>query len=212
MTDTDISDLLDNKIIELERALAVSLSDVERLSNDYNSLIKESSTLRKDSEVHELAAVCVQNLVDTVSKNSIEKVENLVNSALRTIFFDQDIEFKIISEVKRNLTCYRIVTKKDGVEGSINSFAGGVMAVEAMVMKVLFNLLAKRFPFIVLDESLSFVSEKYIQNTSDFMKDLSKQFNLPIVLVTHQPSFEEGADTKIHVFKKDGKTSCQLRD
>jgi ABC-type thiamine transport system ATPase subunit len=54
--------------------------------------------------------------------------------------------------------------------------------------------LAKRYPFLAIDESLAFLADKYVPNASTFIKDLSKEFNMPIVMVTHNPLFTKSSD------------------
>ena len=204
---TEVHTKLEEEIASLSSSIIILDHEKVTLSKDIEETEAHLIALKDDIQYHELASVCIQELVDQVSTSNIERIETLVNSALASIFFDQDIKFKINQETKRNLNCYSFVTMKDGVEGSIYSFGGGIMAVEAMVLKILFNLLSKRYPLLILDESLSFVSEKYIEGTSNFMKELSEQFDIPIVLVTHQDSFTRNADNEIQIEKENNKTT-----
>lgn len=203
---TEIQTKLEEEIASLNSSIIVLDHERATSSKEIEDTEAYLIALKDNIKYHELASICIQELVDQVSTSNIERIEILVNSALASIFYDQEITFKIKQETKRNLNCYSFVTLKDGVEGSIHSFGGGVMAIEAMVLKILFNLLSKRYPLLILDESLSFVSEKYIEGTSKFIKELSEEFDIPIVLVTHQDSFESNADNSIHIQKENNKT------
>lgn len=167
---------------------------------------KSKEKIEKDLTLNKLATSVLQQLVDLVSKKNIEKIEDLVNMALRSIFYDMDLEFKINQTVKRNLNVYQITLCSGGVVGTISSYGGGVIAVVSMVLKVLFNLLSKRYPLLVFDESLSFLADKYIPNASKFFKELSGEFSLPILLVTHQTLFIQNAENTLSIDKREGRT------
>jgi ABC-type dipeptide/oligopeptide/nickel transport system ATPase subunit len=96
---------------------------------------------------------------------------------------------------------------QDNVRGSINSFGGGIIAVIAVVLKILFNIVTKRFPLLVFDETLSFLAVNYIPAMSEFLKTLSKEFNIPILLVTHQKEFAIAAENCFEIsLDKEGNT------
>ena len=64
--------------------------------------------------------------------------------------------------------------------------------------------LKNEFPKIMLmDESLNHVSESYQGKLSNFIKVLCDEFNMTIILVTHQDKLTEYADQIVH-FEKEG--------
>lgn len=180
------------------------------LSSEIKVLNTEQLELTNDMELMKMSSSIFQELVDIVSTKNIKRIETLVNTALATIFFDQVIEFRIKQDVKRNINVYKILLIKEGVEGSKDSYGGGPIAVVAFILKILCNILAGGYPLIVLDESLAFLSEKYIPNTSKFIKELSESFDLPVVLVTHQPLFSEFSDFTYQVKKSGTKAVFEL--
>lgn len=182
---------------------------VATLQADLDKMAETQAKLKAHVENLKLAATVLQELVDAVSQRNLMRTEELVNSALATIFPDQEIRFRILSEVKRNTIQYRIAIVQDGVEGTVNSYGGGPVSVIALVLKVLFNVLAKRYPFLAFDESLSFLSEKYIDNASSFLKDISAEFKMPILFVTHQPKLA-AASHKIYEAAPNGKRTVKF--
>jgi len=187
----------------------------ERLTRDhavleYTLTTQNSELVRIDARQIELkttvenlrlASTFLQSMIDQVSTRSIQKIEDLVNGALVTIFHDYDLKFRIISEVKRNTNTYRVALFQNGHEGTINAYGGGVIAVVAFVLKILFNRLTNRYPLLAFDESLSFLSEKYIPHASRFIREItrSKELGEPtILMVTHQPAFARAAD---HIYE-----------
>lgn len=185
------------------RAVEVKRSHAERDMNEsmaeLRSNIERQSSLQSELEVMVMASKFLQDLVERVSVSNIRKLESLVNNALEAIFTDQDFRFEIESAIRRNATTYTWSLYKDGVKGNINSFGGGAFAVISLMLKVISQIISKRYPLLVLDESLSFVSAEYLPQLSNFLKELSKQFNITIVLVTHQPAFADSADNVYRV-------------
>lgn len=170
-----------------EHTVSATQAELRRIAERQEDLYKRVENLK-------LASSVLQECVDAVAAKNITRTEELVDSALAAIFPDQNLKFRLISEVKRNTIQYRIAIIQDGHEGTINSYGGGPVAVIAVVLKILFNRLSGRAPLIVLDESLSFLSEKYIANASTFLKEISTEFHIPILMVTHQPRFAQLAD------------------
>jgi DNA repair exonuclease SbcCD ATPase subunit len=171
---------------------------VEQLEKQLRSLTAEQTPLKNQVELMKMGAAFLQQLIDTVATDNINNIETLVNTALASIFKDQDIAFKIVQEIKRNQVLYKIILVHNGVEGGINSFGGGPWGVVALVLKAVVLILGKRYPVLALDESLSYVSKEYRESVSHFLHDLTKPYpaglSLPILLVSHEPQFNEAAD------------------
>lgn len=205
------------KDIQVELASASSRKTMlERLAKDARR--EHEDNLKAQKETHEavehlmMAGKALQSIIERVSSSNIAQIESLVNDALEVIFFDQNIRFSIESSEKRGATAYTWTLTKDGIEGNINSFGGGVVAVPALVLKALSLVLSRKYPLLVLDESLSFVSAEYIPHVSQFLLQLSKQLGVTVVLVTHQPQFSESADMvyRFTTDKKKGASRVKL--
>lgn len=181
-----------------ERENILAQNEVSQLVQRIKGLETEQSILKHKVELYRMAITILQQLVDAVAVQNIKRTENLVNTALGSIFKDQNVQFRIDQDIKRNQVLYKIVISQDGVEGGLHSFGGGIFAVVAIILKALIIILAKRYPVLILDESLVFVSEQYISQVSSFLRDLTKPLpeglGLPILLVSHQEGFNEGAD------------------
>lgn len=145
------------------------------------------------TELRETAAFLNQ-LIDQTMARSIARVEDLANMALRHVFKDHAIQFRIQSKIARNAVEYRISLFQNNIEGSLNSFGGGVWSITSLVMKLIFNRITNRFPLVVFDESLAFLAIKYVPAASDFIKQMTREFNMPLILVTHQSEFTRHAD------------------
>ena len=143
-----------------------------------------------------VASRILQEVADKVSTENFKKIEFLVNRALSTIFTDLRLTFKIVTEVKRGNPVYQFEIDKNGIPGTINSLGGGIVVVVAVVLKLLFNVISNRFPLLVLDETLSHLhSTSYVRNMSAFLREVSKEFGIPIVMVSQEDGFSEFSDT-----------------
>ena len=128
------------------------------------------------------ASAWLQLLVTEINSENLAKVQYLVNQALLTVFFDQDLKFEFRTAIKRNQTIYSVCLIQDGIEGNLNSFGGGIWVIVAVVLKLVFNRLLNRYPIAIFDESLSFLADKYIPNAAYFLKEFSQDnLTLPIL-------------------------------
>jgi ABC-type dipeptide/oligopeptide/nickel transport system ATPase component len=151
----------------------------------------------------EQVSLLLQRIVEVCGKRNVRKIEDLIDKIFSRTFYDKKLEFRIDTVVHRSVNVYKFTVIEDGlVEGLDNSFGGGVLAVLSVSLKAIFNLFTKRFPVLLLDESLSFLSEKYQAGFSALMKELAREFGLTVVLVTHQATFAESADIHHHVYRE----------
>jgi DNA repair exonuclease SbcCD ATPase subunit len=191
-----------------ERANILAQHEVSQLRGKIKDLEADQALLRGKVELFRTAIDILQQLVDAVLTQNIKKVENLVNIGLSSIFKDQVIQFRVDQSIKRNQVLYNIVITQDGVEGGINSFGGGVFAVVAIVLKALVLTLSKKYPILVFDESLSFVSSDYRESVSKFLHDLTKPLpdglGIPVLMITHDPELTCNADT-VYQISSNGK-------
>lgn len=181
------------KSLELEQHLV--RSKARAISTEQKQIEVDLGGIEKRLKLLAMASRILQDVADKVSTENFKKIEFLVNRALATIFTDIVFTFKIESEVKRGNPCYSFVIYKDGIPGTINSLGGGIVVVVAVVLKLIFNVISTRFPILILDETLSFLATTYIPNMSAFLKEVSKEFGIPILMVTHQDKFAEASDS-----------------
>lgn len=165
------------------------------LERQFVALVEELRKSQHDLEVHEKASIALKDLIRVVSTENITQIETLVNSAIRSVMPDKRVFFKIDSVVRRDLTEYefQVIRQGSNEPGSTESNGGGLWSLVALVLKLTFNILSKKAPILVLDESLSFISDQYIIPTSTLINQLSQEFGLTVLLVTHQSLFMESS-------------------
>lgn len=196
------------RLVELNKKIAVS----EHIISELIKQIKDDKILKEGKEIRLkkliLAQAAIQKITDLVSTQNLRRIEELTNSTLAAIFTDQDLKIRIDTSIKRNQTSYEFTILKDGIPGNQNNFGGSVIVIIGLILKCIVNIVGGKFRLIAMDESLAAVSAEYIASTSQFIRAISRQFKIPILLVTHQPALAASADTHIRLgVANDGKTA-----
>ena len=137
-------------------------------------------------------------LMDRLVMNQVRSVEKVITEGLRTIFFDQVLSFEaeIVQRYNRIHIDFYIRQEHDGgkyvVRGRpLSNFGGGPATIASFVLRLLVLMKLKRWPVLLLDETLMAVSPEYIEQTSLFLKKLAQSTGTPLLLVTQQHAFIE---------------------
>jgi len=190
---------LEDALLNLERQIAVGESRTQDTKARLATIDSQTQPLTEEIGCLREAQGILQQLTDTLSIQSIGEITKAVNEALTYIFFDQDLRFRVSSAVKRGKVQYELLVDDRGREGNIHAYGGGIYAIIATVLKMSLNVVTKRAPVILLDESLSFVSDRYIDRTSEFLNEISENLGLSAILVTHQEKFKHGLQSSINI-------------
>lgn len=137
-------------------------------------------------------------------------IQEVVNSGL-TYIFGEDICVEITSSIKNNRVTYGVLIndRRNGISGGEESHGGGVLAVVSFLFRFVFNYLQKNLNFMLLDESLTFVSFHYQARLSKFISDLCKRFDYDILLISHQEELNKSADVIYEFSKVGGETRIE---
>jgi ABC-type molybdenum transport system ATPase subunit/photorepair protein PhrA len=128
--------------------------------------------------------------MDRMVSGQVKVIESLVSEGLKSIFWDQDLSFGLELGQRSNKISAEPYLRNGQIVGDpLDSFGGGPASVVSLILRVMVLLRLKRNKMLFLDESLAAVSEEYIEMTSQFLRKLSESSNLPILLVTHKPSY-----------------------
>ena len=146
----------------------------------------------------------------TVSANYRDQLCNLftslVTEALSSIF-EKDIRFKINLYSYRNEPAIDVSVIENDLEiDPQKSCGGGLNDIISFVIKIIFIHLKKSSKIIILDEPLKFLSRDYIEQSSNFIRDISKRMNVQIILVSHKPDLEISCDKLINIEKNENRS------
>lgn len=144
-----------------------------------------------------------EKVIDMNTKSTRTFIESLVNDGIEYVIGDNSVSISIESSIKNNKVQYtiNIIDNKNKIEGGIESFGGGILAIISFIFRIVIMHISKMFPLIVIDENLTFVSHHYQERLSQFIKHISSQFNINVLMISHSPKLNTYAD-KIYEMKK----------
>lgn len=157
-----------------------------------------SDRIEKLTKVGELLRL----LMDLLVNKQVRVVEGVVTQGFQTIFHDQILSFEAEVGTKYNKVSIDFFVRC-GAKGDplshrgkpLESFGGGPATVASLVLRIITILRLKRFPLLMLDEALLAVSDEYTDQTSRFLARLADKLGIDVLLVTHNHSFLNHANT-----------------
>lgn len=184
---------LQKSAVRLQAKREAVRSDLADKKGKVQKLSSEVEVLTKGGELLRL-------LMDKLVLDQVKTIESVVTEGLRTIFFDQDLAFEAEVGTYRNKISIDLLVRRDqnGVEvvgPPLETMGGGVSSIASLTLRLLALLRLKKFPMLLLDETLSAVSDDYVDATGQFLAKLSETTKIPILLVTHKQAFLDHAKT-----------------
>jgi len=71
----------------------------------------------------------------------------------------------------------------------LESFGGGVSAVQGMLIRF-FSVLRLGFrPLVIADEPLNALADRYVPNMGEFLRKFCDQTGVDLLMVTHKPEY-----------------------
>ncbi|RKD34500.1 ATPase [Thermohalobacter berrensis] len=183
---------------ELEKVIS-DLKDFYSTENGKRQRIKEEITknknelgkIKEELDLLEKVNVLLQKTSEYAREQAKKQIESLVTNCLQYVL-DTNVEFKIeIEELygKPNAEFY-VISKYENQEVKTKphqSRGGGIVDIISLALRIAFLQIHK--PLIqgpiILDEPAKHVSEEYIFNVAEFLKQVSEMFNRQIIMVTH---------------------------
>ena len=180
---------------------------------DKNLFLKDSYNKKKKDILNDIETINSNNktllelkeFLTSISANYRDQLcsvfTSLVSEALTSIF-DRDIRFKINLYSYRNEPAVDITVIENGLEvDPQKSCGGGLNDIISFVIKIIFIYLKKTSKILILDEPLKFLSRDYIEQSSNFIRDISKRMEIQIIIVSHKPDLEFSCDKLITIEK-----------
>ncbi|NLW39401.1 MAG: ATPase [Tissierellia bacterium] len=182
---------LDKYISYMESFIAKEMGKKEKILEQLEEKKIAIEEINAQIDLIEKASILLQKTSEFARNQAKIQVESLVTNCLQYIF-ENNLEFEIeIEELygKPNAEFY-VTTKYDDTLIKTKpelSRGGGVVDIISLALRIAFLQIHK--PRIegplILDEPAKHVSEEYIFNVADFLKQTSELFNRQIIMVTH---------------------------
>lgn len=199
---------------EISRRLKDFRANLERvkahqeiLSRREVFLKSEASRLQYRVELHSKAAELFKSWLEDSLRSNVDSMAALCTSGLRHVIHDQRLTFSIRQEHKNNRVSMRFEIEEDGVEGDpVASFGGGPVLISSLILRLAVMSRMKMGNLLLLDESLHALAHRYRPSAASFLRQLSEETGINILMVTHDEEFMDGAHTSY-----DGHKGSSLR-
>lgn len=200
---------------ELERELAAKTQVLNQRIGARDALVARRDALQAEV-VHlnslmattEKAVYLLQKYSEDQQALLAARVEDIVTAGIRAVFQIPSLEFRMhYSESKTGgvkktpEVKLSVQYERDGemVSGSLrNSFGGGLAVVVSTLLNVIvvLHLSPRLAPVLILDEPLSDLSPDggYRERTADFLKTLTEETDIQLILVSHETVVGDAAD------------------
>lgn len=167
---------------------------LEILTMERISAEEDATKTRYDAEIQQKSSEVIKSWLDDLLRSNVDAIAELATSGLRHIIDDQNLSFAIKQEMKHNRLSMRFVLEDDGVEGDpMSSFGGGAVLIASLILRLAVMTRMKMGNLLLLDETMFALANKYVPAAADFMRHLTEETGINILMVTHNEEFMSNA-------------------
>lgn len=175
-----------------------------QLVRDEASLVQQQT--RADALV-KAQAMIQQAALQTQERLKVH-LTAIVTTALRTVFQDKDMEFRLTLDSKRGRSeCLLEVGDRGVFTDPLESHGGGVVDVVSFALRMSFWTINRTRPAMVLDEPFKFLSSDLMPLAAEVLQSISEKLGIQVIMVTHHPALIEAADKVFQVESEGGVSS-----
>jgi len=182
----------------------------ERLETDLSAKQSELDNVANKIDVLDQVRLLLQRASEYAREQVKQQIEMLVTHCLQFVF-GPNLEFQIeLNEVRGKSSAeFYVISKYDDVKIKTkpqDARGGGIVDVISLALRIAViqsTDVYKDGP-IILDEPAKHVSNEYISNVAQFLKQISNVFHRQIIMVTHNQYLSEIADLAYKVELKNG--------
>ena len=197
--------MIENYSIYYNKAIKLK-SNIELLQRQYQQALKDRDDLKKNLEdtikkeaLYEEAVDLMKSVIESMSTSQIRHLEELINSALETIFFDREYSVELIVTELRNTNNLQIILNETLDNGEIiktklSENGYGVKSIIGFILQVYFIIYYKQHPIMFLDEAFGTLSSQYVPYLKVLMDELANKYGFKFVLITHDTRFMDIAN------------------
>lgn len=164
------------------------------LKSQIESIQSEEKQLRYKSDLYQKCSEMFKLWLEDSLKQNVDSIAELATTGLKHTIFDQNLSFKIKQESKYNRLTMKFLLEENNTEGDpVSSFGGGAAVIISFILRIAVMTRMKMANLLLLDESMVAVANMYVPSAASFMRQLSEQTGINILMVTHNPVFLEHA-------------------
>jgi DNA repair exonuclease SbcCD ATPase subunit len=131
------------------------------------------------------------------------KLESLANSALKCIYVDKEIKFKIIVNKGKKIIAYDMYMETDGnLTPLTDAKGGGVMDIITTALRISFVRMfsATLRQTIIFDEPFKNLDSERLNLAVEWLCQVSKEFGMQFIMITHEDQIADKSD-KVYRFR-----------
>lgn len=182
-----------HRALRLQVARDALVAEVAEKETEIDQL---ALNIEKLTKVNELFRV----LMDKLVLDQVAGIETVVTEGLGTIFLDQTLAFEAEVGQKYNKVAIDFLIRQGAddemaVRGHpLESFGGGPASVASLVLRLLALLRLKKWPLLLLDETLAAVSDEYTEQAGLFLRKLAATSGIDLLMITHKQAYLDHAN------------------
>jgi DNA repair exonuclease SbcCD ATPase subunit len=192
---------LSDSLTNSKKRINLYLKTIEKLEKEYDiasrrrkETIANHRTSKEELSVATEAALIFQSVASTVQRMWYIHLGRIVSKCLAAVFEDP-YEFKLVFKQLANRTQVQFLLERDLEEfDPLTSTGGGVVDVASFALRIAALMLSVQGQrkLVIADEPFRFVSAQYRQHVRMLLERLAEEFDLQLILVTHNEEFEIG--------------------
>jgi DNA repair ATPase RecN len=183
--------LLDDRLKDLSTFISRQEGKRDQLLELKSNYEDDLAEIVRELDLLEQVMILFQKTSEYARSQAKNQIENLVTKCLQYIF-ESNIEFRIEVDELRNKANAEFYVINDTPDFFLKtkpeqSRGGGVVDIVSLALRISF-IQTHKPPIegpLILDEPAKHVSEEYIYNVGDFLRQSSSMFNRQIIMVTH---------------------------
>ena len=198
---------------ELELLLNKYEKQINEIDGSINSKVakiaeknKKISTLSNDRDENIVKKAILLEACKKIRQMSSDIFADICTSGIQTIL-GKDLSVKIVHGERNGIPTsdFKLCSTYDGytteLEPTDEESGGGVADIVSLSNFLTMNILNsdQNSGIILLDEPTKFVSQGNAEKVGQFIRDIARQFNKQIIMVTHASDTAKYADKTIHV-------------
>lgn len=184
---------LKERYLELE-------ADRKKIQKDLEKNVQSSELWYNRYENAIKARALIQDVAKMTQNKLTFHISNLVTTCLHSIPFEENYDFEIEFETRRNKTECDIWLSKNGEKiKPTDASGGGICDITSIGLQLAFYFLKKNRPLMIWDEPCKHLSKDYSPAAGEMIKMLTEKLNMQILMVTHNKDLAKAADNIIEV-------------
>ena len=194
------------QVIASVNSLIFEVNDLKSVLQDLHGRLSEAKRfheqLTHDIGVLKASIEVMKKVATLLTRQGLQTLQDMITQGLMAIYFDENYRCKmVISErgTSKTAEIYLI----DGVKKVPlkDATGGGIQTVVSLIIRAYFIITLGLRPFMVIDEGLYALSQKYVKPLYEFLQSLRDNAGFTFVIVSHDPRSFEFADKTYNIEK-----------